>query len=83
MKINVELNEDEELLITEAFESAIAEAYFTEIDDDFKDEYYDNVQALIDKLGLKVKVEEVIDELIELNNMDDDDLDNEVDIEEE
>ena len=83
MKLDVELNEDEEVLISEAFESAIAEAFFTEIDDEFKNEYYANVQALINKLGLKVKVDDVIEELIELNNMDDEELENEVDVDED
>lgn len=83
MKLNIELNEDEEMLLSEAFESAIAEAYFTEIDDEFKNEYYENVQALINKLGLSVKVDAVIDELIELNSMEDDDLEDEVEIEDD
>ena len=68
MKIDVEIDDEEETMISEAFESAVAEIYFAvEIDEELKTDYYGKVQKLINKLGLSVNVDEVIDELIELN----------------
>jgi len=86
MKINAELDEDEVIMISEAFESAIAERLFFESEDDTEDdkiEYFSRLQKLITKLGLDVKVDDVIEELEELNELDDDFLDDEVDLDEE
>jgi hypothetical protein len=80
MKINLELDQDEQILLTEAFESAIAECYFTEIEEEVKNNYYESVQSLIKKFGLDIKVEKVIAELIELNTNVDDDFDEEFEI---
>ena len=41
------------------------------------------MQKLIDKLGLAVKVDEVLEELEELNEMTDEFLDDEIDVDEE
>ena len=83
MKINLELNEEEELILSEAFESAIAECFFTEIDEETKNDYFEKLQKLIRKFSLDVQVDSVIDELVELNTPSDEDFDNEIDIDEE
>lgn len=79
----MELSEQEVLLLTDAFEAGIAETFFAEIEEEEKNFYYENVQKLINRFGLDVKVDEVIDELIELNNNPDEDFDDEIDIDEE
>ena len=85
MKIIVELDEEEEVMLREAFESAIAECYFTEIDEEIKTDYYSSVQQLIKKLSLNLNVDDVIDELIELNSKinDVEDIDDIIDIDDD
>ena len=83
MKINIELNEEEETLVSEAFESAIAECLFSEYEEEFKDYYFERVQTLINKFGLKVNVDKVIDELIDLNKTDHEDFDENIDLDED
>lgn len=86
MKIDIELDDDEIIILSEAFESAIAERLFFESDDDTdedKIDYFQRVQKLINKLGLSIKVDNVIEELEELNEMTDDFFDDEIDIDEE
>ncbi len=83
MKINMELDTEEELLLKDAFESGIAECFFAEIEDEVKNHYYENVQKLINRFGLDIKVDDVINELVELNNMPDDEFDEEFEINEE
>lgn len=86
MKINVELDENEILILSEAFESAIAERVFYDIeeeDEDDKVEYFKRVQDLVNKLGLEVSVEAVIEELEELNNMPDEFFNDEVNVDKE
>ena len=83
MKIDMELSEQEVLLLTEAFESGIAEAFFAEIEEEEKNNYYENIQKLINRFGLDVKVDEIIDELIELNENPDEEFDDEIDIDDE
>ena len=70
MKINVELDEDEEILLEEAFESAIVEVLFadeSEISEEERTEYFLRLQELITKLGFEISVQEIVEELIELN----------------
>ncbi len=86
MKIDIEIDDDEIIILSEAFESAIAERLFFESDDDTdedKIDYFQRVQKLINKLGLSVKVDEVIEELEELNEMTDEFFDDEIDIDED
>ena len=87
MKINVELDDEEVEMLTDAFGSAIAEVYFINFDEDLdeeeKNEYFIRVQKLIDKIGLSLKVDDVIDELIELNESNDDEVDDEIEIDED